>query len=161
MSHRYPRLLSPGRIGGIEICNRIVMAAMGTNFAAPDGHCTERLIAYYEARARGGVGLLVLETSAALWPSGASMPNTVAFSDDKFIPGLSELTKRVHQHGARIVAQLNHSGKMAQEDAVAGRPIPIPSPIKPSRSDMFNVLTQGEIVGRALEAFIAQARDRA
>jgi len=125
--------------------NRIAMAAMGTNFAAPDGHCTERLVAYYEARAKGGVGLVVLETSAALWPSGASMPNTIAISDDKFIPGLSELTARVHRHGARIVAQLNHSGKIAQEDTVAGRPIPVPSPIKPSRSDMLNVLTHDEI----------------
>jgi 2,4-dienoyl-CoA reductase (NADPH2) len=145
MSHRYPHLLAPGRIGGVALRNRIVMAAMGTNFAAPDGHCTERLIAYYEARARGGAGLLVLETSAAMWPSGASMPNTVAFSDDRFLPGLTALTSRVHQYGARIVAQLNHSGKMAQEDTAAGRPIPVPSPVKPSRSDMFNVLTQDEI----------------
>lgn len=145
MSHRYPHLLAPGRIGGLELRNRIVLAAMGTNFAAPDGHCTERLIAYYEARARGGTGLLVLETSAAFWPHGASMPNTIAFSEDKFIPGLSELTGRVHQHGAKIVAQLNHSGTKAQEDMAAGRPIPVPSPVKRSRSDMFNVLTQDEI----------------
>lgn len=145
MSHHYPHLLSPGRIGGMALRNRIVMAAMGTNFAAADGHCTERLIAYYEARAKGGAGLLVLETSAAMWPSGASMPNTVGFSDDRFLPGLRELTNRVHQHGAKIVAQLNHSGKMAQEDTAAGRPIPVPSPIKPSRSDMFNVLTGDEI----------------
>ena len=145
MPQRNSHLLSPGRIGGLALRNRIVMAAMGTNFAAPDGHCTERMIAYYEARARGGAGLLILETSAAFWPSGASMPNTIAFSDDRFIPGLSELTGRMHRHGAKVVAQLNHSGKMAQEDTAAGRPIPVPSPIKPSRSDMFKVLTQDEI----------------
>jgi 2,4-dienoyl-CoA reductase-like NADH-dependent reductase (Old Yellow Enzyme family)/NADPH-dependent 2,4-dienoyl-CoA reductase/sulfur reductase-like enzyme len=145
MPHHYRHLLSPGRIGNLELRNRIVMAAMGTNFAAADGHCTERLIAYYEARAKGGAGLLVLETSAALWPSGASMPNTIAFSDDVFLPGLTELTRRVHGHGARIVAQLNHSGKMAQEDTAAGRPIPVPSPVPPSRSEMFKVLTADEI----------------
>lgn len=145
MAHRYRHLLSPGRIGGMELRNRIVMAAMGTNYAARDGHCTEQLIAYYEARARGGAGLLLLETSAAFWPCGASMPNTIAFSDDRFIPGLGELTDRVHRHGARVVAQLNHSGKLAQEDTVAGRPVPVPSLIKPSRSDMINVLTQSEI----------------
>ncbi|CAA0094809.1 NADH oxidase [Halioglobus japonicus] len=145
MSHNYPQLLSPGRIGTLALRNRIVMAAMGTNFAATNGHCTERLIAYYEARARGGAGLLVLETSAALWPSGASMPNTVAFSDDRFIPGLSELTARVHQHGAKIVAQLNHSGTKSQEDTAAGRPIPVPSPVHRSRSDMVSVLTDAEI----------------
>ncbi len=145
MPHKFPHLLSPARIAGLELRNRIVMAAMGTNFAAADGHCTEQLIAYYEARAAGGVGLIVLETSAALFPNGASMPNTIAFSSDEFLPGLTELTERVHRHGARIVAQLNHSGKMAQEDTAAGRPIPVPSPVTPARSDMFPVLTRAEI----------------
>ena len=73
------------------------------------------------------------------------MPNTIAFSSDEFLPGLTELTRRVHRHGAKIVAQLNHSGKMAQEDTAAGRPIPVPSPVTPSRSDMFPVLTRAEI----------------
>jgi 2,4-dienoyl-CoA reductase-like NADH-dependent reductase (Old Yellow Enzyme family)/thioredoxin reductase len=145
MSQQYPHLLSPGHIGGMKLRNRIVLAAMGSNFAAEDGHCTERLIAYYEARAKGGVGLLVLETSAACWPNGSTMPNTVAFSRDEFIPGLTELAERVHRHGSKIVAQLNHGGKMAQEDTAAGRPIPIPSPLKPGGSDMFHVLTQAEI----------------
>ncbi len=145
MPHNFPHLLSPAPIAGLKLRNRIVMAAMGTNFAAADGHCTEQLIAYYEARAAGGVGLIVLETSAALFPNGASMPNTIAFSSDEFLPGLTELAERVHSHGARIVAQLNHSGKMSQEDTAAGRPIPVPSPVTTARSDMFPVLTQGEI----------------
>ncbi|MCB1731528.1 MAG: FAD-dependent oxidoreductase [Halieaceae bacterium] len=144
MPHKYPRLLSPARIGGLELRNRIVMAAMGTNYATADGHCSEQLMAYYEARAAGGVGLIVLETSAALFPAGASMPNTIAFSSDEFLPGLTELAARVHRHGAKLLAQLNHSGKMAQEDTAAGRPIPVPSKIAPARSDMFPVLTRAE-----------------
>ncbi len=145
MSLQYRHLLSPGHIGGMKLRNRIILAAMGSNFAAADGHCTERLIAYYEARARGGAGLLVLETSAACWPNGSTMPNTVAFSRDEFIPGLTELAERVHRHGSKIVAQLNHGGKMAQEDTAAGRPIPLPSPLKPGGSNMFKVLTQEEV----------------
>jgi len=121
------------------------MAAMGTNYATAEGHCSEQLMAYYEARAAGGVGLIVLETSAAMFPAGASMPNTIAFSSDEFLPGLTELAERVHRHGAKIVAQLNHSGKMAQEDTAAGRPIPVPSMIAPARSDMFPVLTRAEV----------------
>lgn len=145
MANSYTSLLSSGRIAGMELRNRIVLAAMGSNFADEDGHCNERLMAYYEARAKGGAGLLVLETAAACFPNGSTMPNTVAFSDDCFLPGLTQLAQRVHQHGAKIVAQLNHGGKMAQEDTAAGRLIPIPSPLKPSASDMFNVLTQQEI----------------
>ncbi|MEH6634200.1 MAG: FAD-dependent oxidoreductase, partial [Halioglobus sp.] len=145
MPKTYTHLLSPGRIGTLNLRNRIILAAMGSNFASADGHCTEQLIAYYEARAKGGAGLLVLETSAACWPNGSTMPNTLGFSRDDFIPGLTELTRRVHAHGARIVAQLNHGGKMAQEDTAAGRPIPVPSQIPKSGSDMFNVLTPQEI----------------
>ena len=89
MSEHYSHLFSHGHLGGMELRNRIVLAAMGSNFAAADGHCTERLIAYYEARAKGGAGLLVLETSAACWPNGSTMPHTVAFSRDEFIPGLT------------------------------------------------------------------------
>jgi 2,4-dienoyl-CoA reductase (NADPH2) len=145
MSLNYKHLLTPGRIGGLHLRNRIVLAAMGSNFAEASGHCNERLIAYYEARAKGGAGLLVLETSAACFPYGSTMPNTLAFSRDEFIPGLSELAQRVQQHGAKIVAQLNHGGKLAQEDTAAGRPIPLPSLIKPGGSDMFHVLTREEI----------------
>ena len=145
MQHSFRHLLSPGRIGTMTLKNRIVLAAMGSNFASADGHCSERLTAYYEARAKGGVGLLVLETSAACFPNGSTMPNTVAFSDDIFLPGLTELAQRAQAHGAKIVAQLNHGGKMAQEDTAAGRAIPIPSPLKRSASDMFHVLTQQEI----------------
>ena len=145
MSGNFSNLLSPGRIGAMELRNRIVLAAMGSNFADENGHCTERLIAYYEARAKGGAGLLVLETSAARYPNGATMPNMIGFSKEEFLPGLTELADRVHQHGSKIVAQLCHGGKMAQEDTAAGREIPMPSLMKPGFSDMFNVLTQEEI----------------
>jgi 2,4-dienoyl-CoA reductase (NADPH2) len=137
--------MAPGSIAGMELRNRLVLAAMGSNFATEDGHCSERLNAYYEARAKGGVGLIVLETSAACWPNGATMPNTVGFSKDEFIPGLKELADRVHKHGAKIAAQLNHGGKMAQEDTAAGRPIPVASMLEKGGSDMFNVLTPAEI----------------
>ena len=145
MSNNYKHLLSPGKIGAMELSNRIVLAAMGSNFANDDGSCSEQLIAYYEARAKGGTGLLVLETSAACYPNGATMPNMVGFSKEEFLPGLTQLAERVHIHGTKIVAQLCHGGKMAQEDTAAGRPIPVPSPLQRSASDMFHVLTRKEI----------------
>jgi 2,4-dienoyl-CoA reductase (NADPH2) len=129
----------------MDLRNRIVLAAMGSNFANEDGSCNERLIAYYEARARGGTGLLVLETSAPCYPNGTTMPNMIGFSGEQFLPGLTELVERVHRHGARIVAQLCHGGKMAQEDTAAGRPIPMPTLMSAGYSDMFKVLTQEEI----------------
>ena len=120
-------LNSPASIGTMQLKNRFVLAAMGSNYATTDGHCSEQLIAYYEARAKGGTGLLILETTSVSWPAGCSMPNMVGFSDDCFLPGLRELTSRVHQYDCKIAAQLNHSGKVSQEDTIAGRPILVPS----------------------------------
>jgi 2,4-dienoyl-CoA reductase-like NADH-dependent reductase (Old Yellow Enzyme family)/NADPH-dependent 2,4-dienoyl-CoA reductase/sulfur reductase-like enzyme len=145
MPNHYPHLMSPAEIGGMKLPNRIVLAAMGSNYASDEGHCTEQLKAYYEARAKGGTGLIVLETSAACWPNGSTMPNTVGFSKDEFLPGLQDLAERVHRHGSKIAAQLNHGGKMAQEDIAAGRPLLVPSLLKKSASDMFNVLTPEEV----------------
>ena len=143
---KHPLLASPASIGSLELKNRMIMAAMGSNFASEDGCTTEKLIAYYEERARGGIGLIILETSAITWPAGASMPNMIGFSKDEFIPGLQSLTQRIHQHGSKIAAQLNHSGKIAQEDVIAGRTIPVPSIPKSEPSDMFGLLTQDEIM---------------
>ena len=143
---KHPLLASPASIGNLELKNRMIMAAMGSNFASEDGHITDQLVAYYEERARGGIGLIILETSAITWPAGASMPNMLGFSKDEFIPSLQSLTQRIHQHGSKIAAQLNHSGKIAQEDVIAGRPIPVPSIPKSEPSDMFGLLTQDEIM---------------
>ena len=143
---KYPLLTSSGSIGNLDLKNRIIMAAMGSNFAGEDGHTTEKLEAYYEERAKGGVGLIILETSAITWPAGASMPNMLGFSKDEFIPDLQSLTQRIHQHGAKVAAQLNHSGKIAQEDVIAGRPILVPSIPKSEPSDMFGLLTEKEIM---------------
>ena len=143
---KHPLLASPSFIGNLKLKNRMVLAAMGSNFASDNGHTSEQLNAYYEERARGGVGLIILETSAITWPAGASMPNMIGFSKDEFIPDLRLLTQSIHQHGAKIAAQLNQSGKIAQEDVIAGRPILVPSIPKSEPSDMFGLLTQDEIM---------------
>ena len=143
---QYTNLLESSSIGDMQLKNKIVMAPMGSNFASEDGHASERLKAYYEERAKGGVGLIILETSAVSWPAGSSMPNMIGYSEDRFIPDLQDLTSRVHQYGAKIAAQLNHSGKISQEDVVAGREIPVPSIPKMHPSDMFGLLTESEIM---------------
>ncbi len=141
----YSNLMSPGRIGTMELKNRILLAAMGSEYCEKDGTCTERVWDYYEARARGGCGLLVLETSSVAWPAGNGMPRTIGFSEDRFLPGLEELTRRVHQHGGKIAVQLNHSGKMAQEDVSAGRQVMVPSVPPRARGDLIAALTQQEM----------------
>ncbi len=102
-------LFSPVTIGTMEIKNRIAMAPMATDFAEGDGTVSRRLIDYYEARARGGAGLIILEVCTI---DGMSpyIPRTVGIWDDSFIPGLKSLTDAVHAHGARIIPQIAHPG---------------------------------------------------
>lgn len=121
MSNPHASLLQAGHIGSMELKNRIAMAPMGENFGGEDGICGERTQAYYEARAKGGTGLIIMGTTAISWPSGTSEPHQLGISTDDFIPGLAELTRRVHAHGGKIAVQINHSGKVAAHDRACGR----------------------------------------
>jgi 2,4-dienoyl-CoA reductase (NADPH2) len=141
----FEHLLAPGRIGNLELRNRIVMSPMGSNLCEPDGHLGDRILGYYEARARGGVGMITVGVGAITWPDGACNPNQVAISDDAFLPGLRELTRRAHAHGAKAAIQLQHAGKVAVRDMVAGRPMWVPSIPDPKRGDLTSELTPEEI----------------
>ncbi|MFQ5417303.1 MAG: FAD-dependent oxidoreductase [Myxococcota bacterium] len=142
---RYRQLLSPGRIGGLVLRNRICMSPMGSNLAESDGHVGERIIRYYEERARGGVGLLIVGVGAISFPAGACIPNQVAISTEVFLPGLRELTQRVHAHGAAIAIQLQHAGKVAVRDIFEGRPLQVPSALPYKPGDLTDDLTPDEM----------------
>ena len=149
MSHPQPfrHLLAPGRIGSLELRNRIVMSPMGSNLAERDGHLGERIKRYYEARARGGVGLIIVGVGAIAFPAGACNPNQIAISDDVYLPGLTDLADRIHQHGAKLAIQLQHAGKVATQDMGAGRPLWVPSALPPKVGDLFDDLTPEEVGG--------------
>ncbi|WP_324261027.1 FAD-dependent oxidoreductase [Altererythrobacter sp. H2] len=119
LGNGYPHLLSPGRIGSLEVRNRIFVTAMGVSLSEADGHVGERLIAYHEEQAKGGAGLIVTGVAGVAWPTGAVQPNQTAISDDCFLPGLTRLVDRVHRHGAKIAAQLHHGGLVAGYSADA------------------------------------------
>lgn len=113
VSNRYPHLLSPGRIGTMELKNRMAVTAMGVSLSEVDGTVGERLISYHEEQAKGGVGLIISGVAAVGWPTGAVAINQTAISDDRFLPGLTALCDRIHKHGAKIAAQLHHGGLVA------------------------------------------------
>ena len=96
---RLDDLLAPGRIGELELRNRIAMTPMGSNLALSTGHLGERITRYYEERARGGVGLVIVGVGAISHPAGTCLPNQVSVSSDEFLPGLEELAARVQRPG--------------------------------------------------------------
>jgi 2,4-dienoyl-CoA reductase (NADPH2) len=150
----YAHLLAPGSIGALALRNRILMTPMGTNQEQGDGHLGERILDYYEARARGGVALVVAGVAAITWPEGACNPNQAALSDDRFLPDWEEFARRCDRHGAKAAAQLQHASKVAQEDVKAGRPMWVPSIPEAKAGDLFAELT-GEEVAKAASAYQA------
>lgn len=123
----YPHLLSPGRIGTLELKNRLCQTAMGTNLANQDGTVSDDSIGYYAARAAGGTGLLIMGTIGVANPIGRLQERQLWISDDRFIPGLKRLTNAVHAAGGHVCAQLNHGGVTSLYDMAAGQPIIVPS----------------------------------
>ena len=105
----FETLFSPLRIGSMALPNRIVMSPMTTDYGNLEQEPTERLMAYLEARARGGVGLITLEVcSVAL--DHRYMANSLSLAEDRFIPLHRELVERIHRHGAKIQPQITHPG---------------------------------------------------
>ena len=151
----FDNLLRPGRIGRMELRNRIVMAPMGSNFAEADGTCGERIQAYYEARAAGGAGLLIMGVCAIAYPAGTAEPFQVGVSEERFVPGLAALAERVHRHGAKVAMQLQHAGKTSVRDLAEGRELWVPSMPPPLKTDMMQALTREE-----LGAFISSSKGR-
>jgi 2,4-dienoyl-CoA reductase (NADPH2) len=109
---RYPHLFSEGRIGPLTTKNRIKYAATETNFNTSDGYVTDREVAYMEAQARGGSGII---TTQGAYPDlkgeGKGFRGMMAISEDRFIPGLKQIADVIRKHGALSCMQILHCGR--------------------------------------------------
>jgi 2,4-dienoyl-CoA reductase-like NADH-dependent reductase (Old Yellow Enzyme family)/NADPH-dependent 2,4-dienoyl-CoA reductase/sulfur reductase-like enzyme len=142
---RFANLLAPGRIGTLELKNRIYMTAMGTNLAEPGGVCGGRTRAYYSERAKGGVGLITVGSVGVAWPVGSALQNQVAISEDRHVPGIKALVDEVHGHGAKIALQLHFGGLVAATDMKEGRPVWTPSIPSGTAGDLMDGFLEAEL----------------
>lgn len=124
-------LYEPFQLKGMELKNRLVMAPMHSKFASESGEVTDRMIAYLAERARGGVGMIVLENTCIDWLYGRAAGNPVTIHDDLCRSGLSNLALAVHRYGTKIVTQLHHTGRQNLRSNIDGRLQPVaPSAVK-------------------------------
>jgi 2,4-dienoyl-CoA reductase-like NADH-dependent reductase (Old Yellow Enzyme family) len=124
-------LLTPARIGHVEIPNRIVLPPMTTRTADAEGFVTEDTIAYYLARVEGGVGLITVEM-ASPEKAGRHRHCELGIYDDRFLPGLARLVDAIHRGGAKASIQLGHGGGHTRKDICGEAPIApsaIPHPV--------------------------------
>jgi 2,4-dienoyl-CoA reductase-like NADH-dependent reductase (Old Yellow Enzyme family)/thioredoxin reductase len=123
-------LFTPIKIKNLELKNRLVMPAMATNFADEEGFVTPRMIDYYQERAKGGVGLIIVE-GAIVEHRGKIFHNNLCIYDEEHIPGLARLAKAIHTFEAKALIQLGHGGRECSPKVTKMRPVG-PSPISPS-----------------------------
>jgi len=127
------KLFEPIRIGTLKLKNRIVMPAMGTNFSSEDGFVTKRLMNYHVERAKGGVGLIIVE-GAYVELRGKGSVRQLGVDHDSKISGLKELATAIRANGARAALQLFHGGRQSHSSIIGTQPV--------SASEVFCRMTQ-------------------
>jgi len=123
MKNNYSRLFSPIKLRGLTIPNRVAMMPMGSDFAGIDGELSDEHIKYYELRARGGTGLIILENVCVKYPEGSNGTTQLRLDMDGYIPRLYTLTQTCHRQGACIGVQLNHAGASAMASRIGMQPV--------------------------------------
>ncbi len=110
---KYPHIFSPGRLGKLEVKNRIKYASTETNFNFGDGFVSDKEVAYMEAQARGGAGMVTTQ-GAYTDPRGEGQGyvGMMGINDDKFIPGLARIADAIRRYDAKSVLQLMHCGRV-------------------------------------------------
>ena len=103
--------------------NRVAMMPMGSDFAGHDGKLSDEHIKYYELRARGGTGLIMVENVCVKYPEGSNGTTQLRNDLDNYIPRLFKLCESVHKHGACIAIQLNHAGASAMSSRIGMQPV--------------------------------------
>lgn len=126
---QFPHLFSPIQVGTMTVKNRIFMPAMGTQLCTQQNMITDEAIAYYERRAKGGVGLITTEVVMFDEHSHYGGPVNMGLYSDTQIPGMKALADAVHKYGAKLVPQLMHAGAAAGSALNGGRQPRSASPI--------------------------------
>ncbi len=140
----FEQLLKPGYIGPVKTRNRIIKTGAGTFMWHQDETCMNKaILAYYESLARGGVGLLIVESPTIDYPLGARWPQRYRIDDDRYIGGLSELTQVIHKYGCPTFMQMNHDGPWQRAllgiaPFFEGQPIAASAVTVPGANDFHN-----------------------
>lgn len=111
MTKTFERLLEPGRIGTVTTRNRLIKTGASMCYWHSEHvHMSEKAKAYYGAVARGGVGLLIVESPVVDWPYGARWKERYRIDHDRYIEGMAELAEAIHIHGCPTFVQMWHDG---------------------------------------------------
>jgi 2,4-dienoyl-CoA reductase (NADPH2) len=137
----YPHLFSPHAIGSVTVPNRVVMAPMSTNLGTEDGEVTPAQVAFYRARAEGGVGMVIVEFVCVQRATGRSEHRQLALESHAHLPGHQRLVAAIRGAGSVACMQLQHGGPGVKRELVENRVAVGPCDIR-SRSDPNRLTTR-------------------
>jgi len=116
----YPFMFEPFKIKDLVVQNRIVMPSMGNNLSNAQGHLTPRAIAYYLARAEGGVGLIITE-AVPVSLTGKHRAGCLCLFEPSHEEGMKRLTDAIHEAGSKVAIQLHHAGRLVNPQVSGGQ----------------------------------------
>ena len=116
---RFKKLFEPIQLGSLTVPNRIYMPSMCVNYCGPDGQTNYQEVAYFEARAKGGAGLITIDYSL-ISPEGKGMQGQKGLYDDKFMPDFTRVVDVIKARGAKATTQLHHAGLNAMVENCVG-----------------------------------------
>ena len=138
------KVFEPFKINQMELKNRMVVSAMVTNYCSEDGMATEKFIAYHEYKAKGGGGLIITE-DYAVTPTAGGFKKLPGLWEDGQIESYKELTRRIHEAGGKIAAQIYHAGRETSSAITGEQPVG-PSALKdPTMPETPREMTVEEI----------------
>ncbi|SCI00708.1 NADH oxidase [uncultured Blautia sp.] len=162
MKNDYPHIFSPLTVKNMTIKNRIVMMPMGTNYGEQNGEMSFLHINYYEQRAKGGTGLIIVENASIDSPQGSNGTTQLRIDHDNYLPRLFKFCENIHRYGTKIAIQINHAGASAISSRINMQPVSasdvpskeggeIPRPL--SKEEILHIVKKyGEAAKRAQTA---------
>ena len=155
----YQELFRPGRIGGLDIPNRMVFAATSSELADGNGLVTDEMVEFYAERARGGTGLIVVEATY-VEQAGKRLKHNAMLHDDGCIAGMAKLVAAVQRAGARIALQLNHGGRESIPEVSGAVPL-APSPLPSGYTGVGDAVIPRELTIAEIERIILRFAEAA
>jgi len=150
------KLMQPFCLKNLLLRNRIVMAPMLSRLCYPDGVVSPQLIDYYAERAKGGVGLIIVEYCYIDEKESKANHGQLGVYSDQLIPGLGDLAEAIQEQGARAILQICHGGRSTSAKYMGRQPI-APSAIPSNTGEMAREMTLDEIES-IIESFAEAAR---
>ncbi len=120
MTTQFPHIFEPFTVKRTTFRNRVIMPPMGSNYATFSGEVSEEMKNYYGLRAKGGTALITVENACIDYPLATNGTKQLRIDSKQFMPGLFELTERIHKYGALASIQLNHAGASAYPERLGG-----------------------------------------